>query len=327
MSGTTRLHDDDAGALELAIACRLLHHYKHAIERAENRGAAVSGLPEVVWLDIAKRHERLIDEHLRASAENPLQVRALHQFAAFALLDEQIGDLFGYGPIVDDEANRAQALRALMAIGQFVNEAEIDEAIDRERKTPLPDGSHGSYILDQMRAALDRIQAGKGGAAMSAPDPAAGAAEPNPGRDPDHDRHSASIYRAIALRFYARYVDARTAAEFRGEDIEGHAPLPTQLDASEQYKRAVSEWLWETPQTEDVILALVEFAGVIAADKLISEVFRENGPVGEETDAFHQAIALAAVGARLNERSMVEWLDRRRAAYGPGGMAPKGLAQ
>lgn len=166
MRDKTLLHDDDAVGLDLAIACRLLHHYKHAIDRAGRRGAAaVPELPEINWLDLSSRYKRLIEKHLIESADNSLQVRALYQFAAFALLDEQLGELFGYGPIVDDEANRAQASRALMAIGQFVNEAEIGEAIDRERKTPLPVDSHGSYILDQVRAALDRIQAGKGDAA------------------------------------------------------------------------------------------------------------------------------------------------------------------
>jgi hypothetical protein len=131
MTDTTLLHDDDAGGLDLAIACRLLHHYRHAIDRAGKRGVALPELPEVNWADIASRYKRLIDEHLVTSAENPLQVRALHQFAAFALLDEQLGNLFGYGPIVDDEENRAEAVRALTAIGQFINEAEINATIDR----------------------------------------------------------------------------------------------------------------------------------------------------------------------------------------------------
>ena len=38
-------------------------------------------------------------------------------------------------------------------------------------------------------------------------------------RHPDHDPHAAGLYQAIALRFYARYMDARRLAEFRGEDL------------------------------------------------------------------------------------------------------------
>jgi hypothetical protein len=138
--------------------------------------------------------------------------------------------------------------------------------------------------------------------------------------NPDHDAHAAGLYRAMALRFYARYVDMRSHAEFRGGDLEGHGPLHTSLKASEQYQLAIEEWLWEPAETANATLALVEFAGVIAADKLLGEVLREGRPVSDERDAFHQTIALAAVSGRLNEHSMKEWLDRRQAAYGPSGM-------
>jgi len=36
-----------------------------------------------------------------------------------------------------------------------------------------------------------------------------------------------------------------------------------------------------------------------------------------------KVIALAAVSGWLNKHSMKEWLDRRRAAYGPGCMSPE----
>ena len=44
-------------------------------------------------------------------------------------------------------------------------------------------------------------------------------------RNPDHDPHAAGIYQAIALRFYARYADARERAKFRGEDLPVRAPV------------------------------------------------------------------------------------------------------
>src|SRR3954452_14917549 len=50
-----------------------------------------------------------------------------------------------------------------------------------------------------------------------------------------HDRHTAGIYRAIALRFYCRYVDMRQSAEHVGGDITAHGKLPTALDAADQY--------------------------------------------------------------------------------------------
>ena len=68
----------------------------------------------------------------------------------------------------------------------------------------------------------------------------------------------------------------------RGQDLEGAEPLLTQLEASERYQHAVDEWLWETPDTSDAVLALIEFAGVIAADKFAGEAMRDSGPVSDE---------------------------------------------
>ena len=147
--------------------------------------------------------------------------------------------------------------------------------------------------------------------------------ERNPIPHPDHDAQAAGLYQAIALRFYSRYVDARHLAEFTGEDLPGAEPLLTQREAAERYRHAVDEWLHEPPDSIDAILALVEFAGVIAADHFASEVMRETAPVSAEIDALHQNIALSAVGSWLHEMAQREWLDRRIAVYGPSGMSAK----
>ena len=76
-----------------------------------------------------------------------------------------------------------------------------------------------------------------------------------------HDRHTASIYRAIALRFYCRYVDMRDSAENCGGDLPDHGKLPTARDVTDQYTAAIEEWLWEAPASATAALALVEFAG------------------------------------------------------------------
>jgi hypothetical protein len=39
-----------------------------------------------------------------------------------------------------------------------------------------------------------------------------------------HDPHAAGIYRAIALRFYCRYVDMRDSAEHHGADLTKRYP-------------------------------------------------------------------------------------------------------
>jgi hypothetical protein len=141
--------------------------------------------------------------------------------------------------------------------------------------------------------------------------------------NPDHDQHAAGLYQTIALRFYARYIDARHLAAFRGEDLPGAEPILSRLEASERYQEAVAEWVFEPPASTDAVLALVEFAGVVAADKLVGEAVRESGPC-DEKDALHQVIALNAVGEWLQQVSTHEWLDRRREAYGPTGMPRKG---
>jgi hypothetical protein len=86
-----------------------------------------------------------------------------------------------------------------------------------------------------------------------------------PIRDPDHDQYAAGLYQAMALRFYARYVDRRIKAEFCGGDLEGYGPLPSQRDASNAYSKMAELWVGETPPTLDAVVALIEFAGVIAA--------------------------------------------------------------
>jgi hypothetical protein len=49
-----------------------------------------------------------------------------------------------------------------------------------------------------------------------------------------HDHHAAGIYRAIALRFYCRYVDMRDSAEHHGAYLTAtHGRLPTSREVTE----------------------------------------------------------------------------------------------
>ena len=47
----------------------------------------------------------------------------------------------------------------------------------------------------------------------------------------DHNPHVAEIYRAMALRFYSRYLDARRYADHHGSDLQGYGPLPTERES------------------------------------------------------------------------------------------------
>jgi len=147
-----------------------------------------------------------------------------------------------------------------------------------------------------------------------------------PTRDPDHDMHAAEIYRAIALRFHARYMGARACAAHRGGDLPDAEPLLTQAKTSERYQHAAWGCVIESANSAGAALALVEFAAVIAADRLAGEALREHGPACEEMDAFHQVVALANAGAWLNTLALGEWFEKRKASYGPGGMPKSGDA-
>jgi hypothetical protein len=128
--------------------------------------------------------------------------------------------------------------------------------------------------------------------------------------DAKNNPHVAAIYRAMALRFYLRYVDARCDAEHRGGDLVEHGHLPSQRQADDAYEAAVNGFLWETPSTADAAMALAKFAGVLAADRLIGEVTGDI--VCDQRDAYHQSVALANAVRFLNEQSIDEFIESER---------------
>jgi hypothetical protein len=126
--------------------------------------------------------------------------------------------------------------------------------------------------------------------------------------------HVAGVYRAIALRFYCRYVEARENAEYQSGDLPDHGPLLNQGEADRRYAVAAEGCLIEDPASAEAALALVHFAGVLAADRLIGEITQE--PVNDERDAYHQARALANVAGWLNERAIEELVKQEREREG-----------
>ena len=132
-----------------------------------------------------------------------------------------------------------------------------------------------------------------------------------------HDRHAADVYRAIALRFYCRYVDMRNSAEHYGADLTStHSRLPTSRDATEQYLAAIDEWLWEIPESATAALALTEFAGVVTADRFLGEVLRDQ-ITAEERDAFYQTVAISAVANWINRLALSELAEKSRCKLRP----------
>ena len=124
------------------------------------------------------------------------------------------------------------------------------------------------------------------------------------------EQQCAGIYRAIALRFYSRYAEARDHAEGHGGDLSGYGSRPTQRDADERYAAAVEDMIGETPDSTDVALPLVEFAGILAADRFVGEI--TNDPINEQRDAYHQSRALADLARWINQLAIDELVEQER---------------
>jgi hypothetical protein len=117
-----------------------------------------------------------------------------------------------------------------------------------------------------------------------------------------HDRHTAAIYRAIALRFYCRYVQMRHSAEHYGADLNAtHGRLPSEREVVDQYTAAIkangfgkplhqrrSRWS-SSPGSSRPIGSLA-----VLRDQIIAE----------ERDAFYQTVALSTAAEWLNRLAM-----------------------
>ncbi len=126
----------------------------------------------------------------------------------------------------------------------------------------------------------------------------------------DHNPQAAGIYRAIALRFYSRYVEARENAERHGGDLSGYGSQHDAREADERYKAAIDEAIGEIPESIDAALALAHFAGILAADRFVGEITQE--PVNDERDAYHQSRALADLARWINQLAIDELVEQER---------------
>ena len=129
--------------------------------------------------------------------------------------------------------------------------------------------------------------------------------------DPKNDNpQAAGIYRAIALRFYSRYVEPRENAERHGGDLSGYGSQHDAREADERYKAAIDEAIGEIPESIDAALALAHFAGILAADRFVGEITQE--PVNDERDAYHQSRALADLARWINQLAIDELVEQER---------------
>lgn len=155
--------DYHAAVAAEALALRCLSHYRSARNSVENYGGDLSHLVEPPAFDeIDARYAERVHIVINEPPDTTSSEVAYLELAELIISDEISGH---EGRVMSHEEDLCCVQQILHWIIRKANNRGISEAIDRERKTPLPADSHGSYILDQMRAALDRIQAGKGGAA------------------------------------------------------------------------------------------------------------------------------------------------------------------
>jgi hypothetical protein len=135
------------------------------------------------------------------------------------------------------------------------------------------------------------------------------------------DEHVAGVYRALSLRFLIRYIDMLSSTDsFAGKTID-HGLLPAR-----RYRRAVDEWVRKPAESAHAALALVEFAGALAADRL-SAVLRDTLP-SAEMDAADQAAALTAVAEWLNRPALGERADwQQPPPPADGGEEPATIAE
>jgi hypothetical protein len=110
----------------------------------------------------------------------------------------------------------------------------------------------------------------------------------------------------------------RDSAEHYGADLSDHGKLPTARDAADQYTASVERWLWEAPASATAALALVEFAGVITADRFLGEVLRASDNGGGARRLLPDD-RLATAAGWINRLALNELVERSR--DGKGGAA------
>ena len=127
-----------------------------------------------------------------------------------------------------------------------------------------------------------------------------------------HDQHAAAIFRAIALRFYQRYVEMRHAAKLYGGDLNEPERLQDQAEAEDAYLAAVEACIWEGPDSAAAAMAMAKFAGILATDRLIGEILQT--PVNDHRDAFHQSVALDALVQWVHSAAVWQAIEKDRAS-------------
>jgi hypothetical protein len=120
--------DPVAAGINHAIAYRLLFNFLQARMQAKEQGANVAGLPDMDWPTVIEHYQKLLDEWLPEKPDTIRSARAFVDLATVILIDRQLTEHFSIGTIGGDEKDHDIAVRALMAVGTWLDKREGIEA-------------------------------------------------------------------------------------------------------------------------------------------------------------------------------------------------------
>ena len=121
-------HDRVGAGINHAIAYRLLFNFLQASMHAKEQGADVAGLPDMDWPTVSEHYQKLVDEWLPEGPDTITSARAYIDLATVILIDRQLTEHFSIGTIGGDEKDHDVAVRALMAVGAWLDKREGIEA-------------------------------------------------------------------------------------------------------------------------------------------------------------------------------------------------------
>ena len=96
--------------------------------RAKQQGANVAGLPDISWPVVDDHYRKLVNEWLAEGPDTIRSARAYIDLATVILIDKTASELFSVGTIGGDEKDHDVAVRALMAVGAWLDKREGIEA-------------------------------------------------------------------------------------------------------------------------------------------------------------------------------------------------------
>jgi hypothetical protein len=129
-------------------------------------------------------------------------------------------------------------------------------------------------------------------------------------KSPERDPVAAAIYHCLALRHLSNYAAARGAAERCGADLSEHAEPPSHQEIGRRYTALADEWLVERYQTASAVMAALELAANIVADRKLDHIFENrSAPVLDELDLQFALWALTGAAHWTNQHANREYVQ------------------